>query len=102
MCSPKNFIYHPVANSRKKFLHQQDCLDEGPFSAMQNAPDQFKGKGIGMNLRWQVCPPLGGVLSLVVKNAAKLARVPEDEGSVGLAKDQGIMLSSCICSFLFE
>ena len=102
MCSPKNFIYHPVANSREKFLHQQDCLDECSLSPLQNIPDQFKGKGIGMNLGWQVVPPFGGVLSLMVKNSTKLAGVAKDEAPIRLSQYEGVVLGGWIHRILFE
>ena len=69
---------------------------------MQNAPDQFKGKGIGMNLGRQVVPPFGGVLSLVAEDSTKLAGVPENKASAGLPKDQGIVLGGWVCRILLE
>ena len=99
---PEDFIHHPVPNTGKEFLHEQDSLDEGPLSALQNVPDQFKGKGIGMNLGRQVAPPLGGVLALMAEDATELAGVPENKASVGLAQNEGIVLGGWVCRILLE
>lgn len=55
-----------------------------------------------MNLRRQVAPPPGGALALVTEDAAKLAGIPENQTSLVLSQNKGIVLGRWIGRILLE
>jgi hypothetical protein len=89
---PQDLVHHPVTDTGKKVLHQQDRLDRSSPSTLEDGFDQFGSKRVGSHFRWQVSPPIRVFLAAVKENASELSRVAKDEASPCLPEHEGIVL----------
>jgi hypothetical protein len=91
MRTPQNLICHPVADSGKAFLHQQDRLEWCAFASPEKSRYRVAIEGVGQNWRRQLCPPRGRYLSLVEQDSSQVPPIGKNQAPSGLAQDQQVV-----------
>src|SRR5256885_1205536 len=77
--APKNFVGHPIPNSRKSALHQERGFDRRLPMSIQEAVHEFLIEFPRIDLGRFGFPPIGFVAAVMKSDAAELAVITEDE-----------------------
>ncbi len=91
--APENFVGHPVADSGKLFLHEQDGLDRSPASAFQKRRYGFDLELRGKDGRRNGGPPRGSVRTDGKLHPAEHPRIIEDQRAFLLPEHQVIVFA---------
>jgi hypothetical protein len=91
MRTPQNLICHPVADSGKALLHQQDRLEWCAFASPEKSRNRVAVEGVGQNWRRQPCPPRGRRLSLVEQDSPQVPPIRKNQAPSCLPQDQQVV-----------
>ena len=91
--APENFVRHPIANSSKRFLHEQRSFDGNFFATGEEFFDEGVIEGGFLRLWREIAPPGWSVFALVKLDAAKLPGIVKDERALLLKEDEMIVFA---------
>jgi hypothetical protein len=90
--APENFVRHPITNSGKSVLHEDDGFNRCLAMSIQELIDEFLVELSRSNFGNIARPPAGRLLSLMEAHATKLTRIGENQRAFALIQDQVIVL----------
>ena len=100
LCAPQNFIRHPITDSGKTILHQQDRFNRRLSVSSQKFIDEFLIE-TALTYFWNIRrPPVWLALSMMKSNATKLPRIAKNEGLACLFENEMIMFLCAKTGFL--
>src|ERR1700730_12369975 len=98
--APEDFVRHPVADSGKAVLHEQDGFDRRLPMSIQELTDEPLIKLGRIDFGNVALPPIGFVFAVMETHTTELALVGEDEHAVPLIQDEMIVFTGTeICGF---
>src|SRR6202795_1702465 len=96
LCTPQNLVRHPVADSGKTVLHEQDAFDRRFPMSIHEVVDEFLVELPWGDFRRRTFPPIRFLIAVMKPNTAKLARVGENKRAVTLTQNEMIVFAGSI------
>ena len=78
-CSPKNFVRHPVADTGKELLHEEEGFEWGTGAAGADISEFFLTEFRGVDGGRESGPPRGRLWGEGEANSTEEARILKDE-----------------------